>query len=66
MLIGTDYQCKMRLDMVFFLESSDPVLSLGEHQSDTIVDSTIGQSHWNSLFYFGQMSVPIGLIAFVH
>jgi hypothetical protein len=41
MLIDANYHCKTRLDLFFFLESSDPALSLGEHRSSTIVDSTI-------------------------
>jgi hypothetical protein len=41
------------------------VLSHGERRSGTTIDSTIWQSHQDSLFYFGHMTVLIGLITFV-
>jgi hypothetical protein len=70
--IGTDHQCKTRLDLFYFLAPSDRTLDqmnddgalLLITRSDTAADNTIGHLYQNFTFYFGQITVLNRLIAF--
>jgi hypothetical protein len=42
--------------------AADQAQGRGKYRSATIIDGTIGLSLWNFFLYFGQMTVPIGLI----